>query len=453
MKTIIRGGHILTMDPEIGDLPSGDVLIEDDRIVAVAYSLEVDGARVIEAANRIVMPGLVNMHQHTWQTGLRGTSGDWTMVEYLRRMHATTVPCFTPDDVYLANLVGAMNQINSGTTTLFDWHHCNPTADHTDAAVDALIESGIRAVYGHGTTKTDSRPGEPPFSEVPHPRHRAERLRRDRLHLDDSLVTMALCILGPNLSVWDVTEHDVHLARELGLNWSCHTGALGVPSLSPDGIRRMAKAGLLGSDGDFVHANNYTDEELRLIIESGASITAAPECEYQFGHGNPVTERVLTLGGTPAFGVDIESNVSGDMFTVLRMGLQIARGLQADSGERPTLKLQISARQALEWGTIGNARALGMDARIGSLTPGKQADIILVRTDDLNLFPVHDPVQTVVFMATWANVDTVLVAGAVRKQDGVLIGDAALLRQRMERLQMSGRRILEEAGVFGSPMA
>lgn len=448
MKTLVSGGHVLSMDDDVGDVPGGDVLIEDDRIVAVGRGLAAGDARVLDAADRIVLPGLVNAHLHAWQTGLRGTTGDWTMVEYLRRMHAAAVPCFAPDDIYLAGLVGALNQINCGTTTLFDWHHCNPTPDHADAAVDALQEAGIRAVYGHGTTKTDARPGEPPFSEIPHPRARAERLRRDRLASDDALVTMALCILGPNLSVWDVAEHDVRLARELGVNWSCHTGAQGVPSLSPDGVRRMAASGLLGPDGDFVHANNYDDDELRAILDHGASVTVAPECEYQFGHGDPATGRVLALGGTPAFGVDIESNVSGDMFTVLRMGLQIARGLQAAAGERPTRTLGIAARQALEWGTIGNARALGLDARIGSLTPGKQADLVLVRTTDLNLFPVHDPVQTLVFMTTWANVDAVLVAGQIRKRDGVLACGETLLRDRMDRLRASGRRILAEAGVF-----
>ncbi len=447
MSLLLRGGYILSMDPDIGDIPEGDVLIEGDRVAAVGPRIEAPEAEVMDARNRIVMPGLINAHQHTWQTGLRGTCGDWSLGEYLRSMHATTVPLFHPDDIFLANYVGAVNQLNCGTTTLFDWHHCNATVDHTDAAIDGLEEAGIRAVYGHGTTKTDPLPGEPPFSEIPHPRDRVQRLRMNRLSSDDDLITMAMCILGPNFSVWDVTSHDVKLARELGVGWSCHSGAQGVPSLSPDGIRRMADAGLLGPDGDFVHANNYSDEELKLIIDHGASITSTPECEYQFGHGNPVTDRVLALGGSPAFGVDVETSISGDMFTVLRMGLQIARGLRADRGARPTATVTISAREALEWGTIGNARAMGLESRTGSLTPGKQADIILVRTDDLNLFPVHDPVQTLLFMSSWANVDTVLVAGRFRKKAGTVCCDQAVLRDRLDRLEGSGRRILHEAGV------
>lgn len=446
-RTLIKGGWILSMDPGIGDIRGGDVLVDDDSIVAVGRNIAADDVQTIDASNRLVLPGFINMHQHTWETGLRGTVADWTVAEYMRKFHATAVPLFRPDDVYIANLFGALNQINCGTTTLWDWHHCNATIDHTDAAIDALAETGIRAIYGHGTTKTNPKPGEKPFSEVPHPRARVERLRKGRLASDDARITLAMCILGPALSVWDVTEHDVRLARELGVQWSCHTGAQGVPQLAPGGVRRLADLGLLGPDADFVHAQNFTDEELKIIIDHGGSITIAAECEYNFGHGDPATHRVLALGGCPCFGVDVEANVSGDMMTVLRFGLQIARGIQAEQAPRPTLTLKTKTREALEWGTIGNARALGMDRRIGSLTPGKQADLILIRTDDINTFPVRDPVQTVIFQAYPSNIDTVMVAGEIMKRDGRLVYPEAEMRRKMAQLDASGARILEQAGI------
>ncbi len=447
-RTLIKGGWVVSMDPAIGDIKGGDVLIEDDRIVEVGHGLEAGDAEVIDAANMIVSPGMINMHMHTWQTGLRGVIADWTMVEYGQLMHATSVPHFTPDDIRIANLVGALGQIHAGTTTLFDWHHCNATVDHTDAALDALAEAGIRAVYGHGQTKTAPKPGEPPFIEIPHPRERVERLRNGRLSSDDSLITLAMCIQGPGFSVWECTEHDVRLARDLGLRWSCHTGAQGTPLFAPDAVRKLDELGLLGPDADFVHANNFTDEELGRIVDSGGSITVAPECECNFGHGHPVTGRVLALGGTPSFGVDVESNISGDMFSVLRYGLQFERALVAEAQSRPTKTLTLHTRDALEWGTIGNAKALGMDDRLGSLTPGKQADIILTRTDDINTCPVHDPVQTLIYMATPFNVDTVFIAGEIKKKAGKLVYSESALREKLSQLETSGRRILDQAGVF-----
>ncbi len=447
-RTLIKGGWVLSMDDAIGDIKGGDVLIEDDKIAAVGHDIEAGGADIIDAANFIVSPGMVNVHQHTWQTGLRGVIADWTMFEYSQRMHETSVPLFTPDDIYLANLIGALNQIHSGTTTLFDWHHCNATPDHSDAAIDGLEEAGIRALYGHGQTKTAPKPGEPPFTEVPHSRERVERLRNGRLASDDGLITLAMCIQGPGYSVWDCTEQDVRLARELGLRWSCHTGALGVPMFAPGAIGKLADLGLLGPEADFVHATNLNDEELKIVIDHGGSITIAPECECNFGHGQPVTGRVLALGGTPAFGIDVESNVSGDLFSVLRFGLQFERALVAEAHPRPTTTLTLQTRDALNWGTIGNAKALGMDDTIGSLTPDKQADIILTRTDDINTCPVHDPVQTLIYMATPFNIDTVFIAGEIRKKGGKLVYSDDALREKLSLLEASGRRILDQAGVF-----
>lgn len=447
-RTLIKGGWVLSMDEAIGDIRGGDVLIEDEEIVEVGRGIEAGDAAVVDAANMIVSPGMINAHMHTWQTGLRGVIADWTMLEYSQLMHATSVPHFTPDDIYLANLVGALGQIHAGTTTLFDWHHCNATTDHTDAAIDALEEGGIRAVYGHGQTKTAPQPGEPPFTEVPHSRDRVERLRNGRLSSNDGLITLAMCIQGPGFSVWECTEHDVRLARDLGLRWSCHTGAQGIPLYAPDAVRKLDDLGLLGPDADFVHATNLTDDEIKLIVDRGGSITVAPECECNFGHGHPATGRVLAQGGTPSFGVDVESNISGDMLSVVRFGLQFERALVAEANPRPTRTLTLQTRDALAWGTIGNARALGMEDRIGSLTPGKQADIILTRSNDINTAPVHDPVQTLVYMATPFNIDTVFIAGEIKKQGGKLIYPEAGWREKLSRLEVSGRRILDQAGVF-----
>ena len=178
----------------------------------------------------------------------------------------------------------------------------------------------------------------------------------------------------------------------------------------------------------------------------------APECECNFGHGNPATGRILELGGTPSFGIDLESNISGDMFSVVRFALQLERGMHTDARPRPTKNMpeHLKTSVALEWATIGNARALGMDHRIGSLPPGKQADIILTRGTDINTCPVHDPVQTLVFMVTPFNVDTVLIAGDVKKRHGKLLYPEDLLREKLIALTASGRRLLEASGAFAA---
>src|SRR3977135_1160672 len=171
-RTLIKGGCVVTMDPQARDLPQGDVLIETGRIAAIGPVLDVPaGAELIDAAGMIGMPGLVNGHVHTWQSGLRGIAADWTVAEYMQAMHRGLATLYRPEDIYIANLMGALNQINGGATTLVDWCHNNRTPEHTDAAIDGLAESGIRAVFLHGSPKPNPKPGQKHFSESPLPHH------------------------------------------------------------------------------------------------------------------------------------------------------------------------------------------------------------------------------------------------------------------------------------------
>ena len=443
---LVKNATLLTMDPQLGDIAGGDVLIEDDRIAAVGPRLTAPaGTETIDASGMIVMPGLVNAHQHTWQTGIRGIAGDWTLFDYGRHMHAGLATRFTPEDIYLANLVGALNQINGGVTTLFDWCHNNPTPDHTDRAIDALTESGIRALFGHGTPKPQLGKGGVPTQDYLHPEDEVKRLRQGRLASDDALVTMALCIRGPDLSSYEATAHDVRLARKYGLIASCHIGGrMPFNRKTPDGVYRLSQDGLLGPHINAVHANKLADDELRVLAEAGASFTTTPEVEMQMGHGLPITGRVLALGARPTIGIDVESNISGELLWAARFALQVQRGLDnvsVNETGKEVSAVSIPARQALEWITIDGARALNMADRIGSLTPGKQADLIFIRRDDLNLFPSHDPVETVLFQSHSANVDTVLIAGKPVKRAGQLTYPD--LAGKKAALAASGKRLLQ----------
>ncbi|HEV2549685.1 MAG TPA: amidohydrolase family protein [Stellaceae bacterium] len=422
VRTLIKSGTIVAMDARVGDIGRGDVLIEDDRIAAIAPQIDAGEAEVIDASQMIVMPGVVNAHIHTWQTALRGIAADWTIPEYLHNMHAGLAPSFTPDDIFISNLVGALNQLNAGVTTLVDWCHNNPTPAHTDAAFEGLGEAGIRAVFLHGSPKPDPKPGQPHFSEIPHPRGEVERLTRSRF-AGNGLVTLGMAVLGPAYSTYEVSRHDLALARAFDMVCSMHVG--GGPMRTPDGFPRLVAEGLVGRHVNIVHGNNLGEDELRPLIDHGASVTVTPECELQMGFGDCLTGRLRALGSAPSIGSDVESSLGGDMFTNMRMALQAQRNVDnkrviAETGKAPE-RISITCREALEWATIAGARMVGLDHRIGSLAPGKQADIVLLRANDLNMTPVIDPIRSIVLHAGPANVDTVFVAGRLVKRAGTLV--------------------------------
>lgn len=443
-KILIKGGTIISMDRRTGDLAKGDVLVSGAVIEKIGKSIRSRDAKVIDATGMIVMPGFVNAHIHTWQTGIRGIAGNWSIPEYVHAMHATIAPRYTANDTYLSNLIGALNQISCGATTIFDWCHNNATPAHTDAALDGLREAGIRGLFGHGTPKPEADQDDGAYTKVPHPRGELERLRKGELSDDDGLIKLAMAALGVDFSVWEVAEHDFRLAKELDLIISTHVW--GAPSrLNPDGYKKLAKLKLLDRRHNLVHGNYLSEDELKIVVDSGASVTVTPEVEIQMGHGAPLIGRVRALGARPSLGVDVESNISGDMFTVMRMALQPQRLLDNQATFRatkmPAKTLSIRPREALEWATIDSARAMGLDRKIGSLEPGKQADIILINGNDLNLFPVHNPLESVVFHANGGNVDTVMIAGKIHKRNGKLRYRG--LRNKMDQLAKSSRRLLK----------
>lgn len=447
-RTLIKSATVISMDDAIGDLSSGDVLVEGSRIVDVRPSIDLGsgaaGTEIVDGAGRIVIPGLINAHMHTWQTGLRGYAANWTLLEYFRRMHAGLATVFRPEDIHIATLVGALNQIHHGVTTLVDWCHNNPTPDHTDAAVRGLIESGIRAAFFHGSPKPEPKPGEPHFSEVPHPRREVERLLAGPLADRDGLVTLGLAILGPHYSTLDVAMHDFRLARELELIASMHQG--GGPARTPGGWDKLIEAGLVGAGVNIVHGNDLPDELLDRMIDLGVSFSVTPENEMIQGHGFPITGRLLKRGVRPTIGIDLESVLAGDLFSAARVALSMQRALdnavsRQTSGTIPATTT-IPVREALRWITTEGARMLGRERQIGSLTPGKLADLVIINASDLNLVPVHDPVATVVMQTGPANIEAVMIGGAWKKRNGRLLAEG--LETKKELLAQSGRRLVQD---------
>ncbi|NML43106.1 amidohydrolase family protein [Ramlibacter sp. G-1-2-2] len=443
-QTLVRGATVITMDQQ-GDLPRADILVRGDCIVEIAPSLKVDDAEVVDASGSIVIPGLVNAHMHTWQTALRGLAANWTLLEYFQKMHAGLATVFQPEDLRIATRVGALNQLNCGTTTLADWCHNNPTPAHNDAAIEGLRSTGIRAAFFHGTPKPDPKPGQTPFWEVPHPRAEVERLLKQ--HQGNPLLTIHAAVLGPHYSTLPVAMHDFRMARELGLIASLHQG--GGPARTPDGWVRLEQEGLLGPNINIVHGHALSDEQLKRFCELGMSFSAAAENEMSQGHGHPLTGRLRQFGRAPSLGVDLESVLSGDMFTQARVALGMQRTLdnfawREQHGTIPPTST-ITTREALSWVTVEGARMLQQEDRIGTLAPGKQADLVVIRASDLNMQPVHDPVNSVVFQTSLSNISDVMVAGRWKKRDGRLVG--VDLAPCLEALRASGRKITSALGL------
>lgn len=442
-KTLIHGATIVTMDAQ-GDL-QGDLLVQEGRIAAIAPHITATDADLVDATGCILIPGLVNAHMHTWQTALRGVAANWTLLEYFQKMHAGLATAFAPEDLFIATRMGALNQLNCGTTTLADWCHNNPTPAHNDAAIEGLLSTGIRAAFFHGTPKPDPKPGQVPFWEVPHPRAEIERLLK--AHQGHALLSIQAAVLGPHYSTLEVALHDFRMARELGLIASLHQG--GGAARTPDGWERLEAAGLLGPNINIVHGHALSDAQLERFCGLGMSFSAAAESEMSQGHGHPLTGRLRRFGRAPSLGVDLESVLSGDMLTQARIALGIQRSLdnvawREQHGTIPPTST-ITAREALSWVTVEGARMLQQLDRIGTLAPGKQADLVLVRASDLNMQPVHDPVSSVVFQASLANIDSVMVAGRWRKRAGRLL--AGELATDLEKLRASGQKITRAMGL------
>ena len=429
----VKGATIVSMDPTIGIIESSDLLIDGGKIIAVGKNVGSWAVIEIDGRGMIAMPGFINGHIHLWQTALRGVAADWTLDHYFSVLIGKVVGLYTPQDAYIGNLVGALDQINSGVTTLFDWCHIVNTPAHADAAVDALQDAGIRAVFAYGTPMTLFG------TKEPHPAD-ARRMRKERLASGDALVTMALAIRGTDFAP-GTAEADIRLARELGLLASFHV-ACAKHGPRPQSMHSLAEQGLLGEDVNLVHANFLTADEFRVIANNGASISITPEVEMQMGLGLPPTGAALAARAKLNIGTDVVTGVSTDMFTQMRFLIQTQRALTNDTFHKQETmpdKLAMTVGQALELATIKSAECLGLDRRIGSLTPGKEADIVLLRKSDINMRAAADPISAIVLHAGVANVDTVIVGGNVVKQNGKLTYRD--LPQRLAELERSSQRL------------
>jgi 5-methylthioadenosine/S-adenosylhomocysteine deaminase len=440
-RLLIRNGFVVSMDPDIGEIAHGDLLVEDGKIAEVGKRIVVSEAEEIDAAGMIVMPGFVDTHRHVWQTPVRGVLPCCTLDHYFAVMLGSVGGHYRPEDVYIGNYAGSLEALNGGVTTLLDWSHISNTPDHSDAAVQGLRDARIRAVYAHGVPTGGEWWS---FSELDHPED-IRRIRDSYFSSDDQLLTLALAARAPGNSNFEVAQHDWTLARELEIPISVHVG-MRLTGVHVNHVKNIHDLGLLGPDTTYIHCTDSTDEELDLIAESGGSASVAPYVEMLMGHGHPPTGKLLARGVRPSLSVDVVSSVPGEMFTQMRTALVQDRiGSFTDSPDLP-FEPTLGHKDVLEFATIDGARACALEDKVGSLTPGKQADIVLLKTNAINTAPMINPMGTIVVFSDTSNVDSVFVAGQAVKRGGELV-DVDLGRT-FARLDESRDAILSKGGLL-----
>jgi 5-methylthioadenosine/S-adenosylhomocysteine deaminase len=434
---LIRCSHALTMDETLGDLEDVDIRVTGGVIAEIGPGLDTGDAPVIGGAGVVALPGFIDAHRHTWQTAVRHCAVGWDLGRYQMNVQGMVGMRLTPQDAYLGNLLGALGALDAGITTIRDESHAQNSPEHTDALIRGLRDSGIRARFAYGWPSTDAMQWL--WDSTRTLPDDIIRVRNRVLDDDAALVTLNAHLRGPELSTIDVTRTDVARARDLGVRISMHMGT-GEYGDRYHGIRRLRDERLIGPDMTFVHCCTSDDEELDAIADFGAHacVTALVEATMP-GLGMPAMGRLLARGVRPSLGVDVEVSTAGDMFNVMRATLMSERLRQTFVGPQAA-PVQISAHDLLEFATLRGAMALGLQDTIGSITVGKQADIILVRHNALNLAPTNDPAGSLLAAGHPGNVDTVLVAGRVVKHDGALLRDD--VPSVLDRAGDSGRRLL-----------
>jgi 5-methylthioadenosine/S-adenosylhomocysteine deaminase len=429
-RTLFKGGTVVTMDPTVPNLSTGDVLVDGGRIAAVGVNLQAGDAEVIDATGSIVMPGLIDAHHHMWLGVMRRMMPDVEdLFAYIDVVAGKLGAHYRPLDMYLSTKLTAVASLDAGITTIIDACHSSRSPQHTDAALEALEAVGIRALHMVGAA----------MDKQASTAHLPADLKRlaDNWNQGEGLVRVGL--FGQlNLDWWKVARDlDMHILTEF-------IGDLA--KLGPE----FAKPGVLGPHNIFNHCTRVPQETWKLFAEAGVNITINPRSDALFGFDDEsfAYQQAIDHGLTPALGIDLDTAFGSDLFGEMHalFGQQrSAMRYRRFRGEANVPK-PISVEAVLEAATVNGARAAGLERQIGTLTPGKQADLIMVRTQGVAVFPVTNAIGTIVQAVERSDVDTVMVAGEIRKRAGTLLGvdvaqlTAEVTASRDYLLEVSGYR-------------
>jgi 5-methylthioadenosine/S-adenosylhomocysteine deaminase len=404
-KILFKGGTVVTMDAKVPNLAVGDVLVDGDRIAAVGPNLQAGEATVIDASGSIVMPGLIDAHHHMWLGAMRRMMPNVDdLFAYIDVVAEKLGQHYRPMDMYTSTKLSAVASLDAGITTIIDACHSSRSPGHTDAALDALEDTGIRALHMVGA----------PMDKQASTAHLPADLRRlaDNWNHGDGLVRVGL--FGQlNLDWWKVArELDMHILTEF----------LGdLAKLGPD----FAKPGVLGPHNIFNHCTRVPEETWKLFADAGVNVTVNPRSDALFGFDDErfAYQQAIDHGLTPALGIDLDTAFGSDMFGEMHalFGQQRSAMRYRRLRGEAAVPAPISVGAVLKAATVHGARAAGLEHAIGTLTPGKQADIIMVRTNGVSVFPVSNAIGTIVQAVERSDVDTVMVAGRLRKHAGKLL--------------------------------
>jgi len=436
-ELLLKGGLVVTVDHLIEDLPDADVLIRDGVIVEVAAGLSTSSrnAEVIDCIGRLVIPGLVDTHRHVWQGAIGAFTPQMTGAGYGPAVLNGISTRYDAEDIYAGALWGALQALDAGITTIADWAHNLRSPEHADANLRGLQESGIRGYFLYG--------GPGPTSDVPNPPHPQDARRMRDEHFPKGVngrLRMGMAVRGPCFTSAERNAEDFRFARELGLPISTHLGMAG----TSDAIVVLDRFGLLGEDVNYVHANMLTEKEFDLIASSKGTISLTPTTDMLMQFGTyPATGDALQRGIRCGFGVDTICSCGTDIFSEMRLALAAERSRAnapalAKGQQVPTVALH--QRDMLRLATIDGARVWNMEKEVGSLTPGKQADVTVIDMRSPHLDGYGDSIATMVLGAGPADVETVIVGGDIVKRDGKLMGEQIgkarkLMLESRERLR------------------
>jgi cytosine/adenosine deaminase-related metal-dependent hydrolase len=449
-RYLIQGGILMSMDPKVGNFENADVLIEGRKILEVGKNLPTENCSVINASGHIVMPGFIDTHHHQFETALRSFLADSILkdddskigkINYFEYVLQKFAPLYRPQDIYINELFGSLAQLDDGVTTVHDVSQIHHSPEHSDAVIQALIDSGRRSVFGFfesaGNVKGNKYPDD------------AYRLRKKYFSSQDQLLTM---IMGGEIYLPEF-EKAWLIGRELNLQIAAHI-------VSPFGMKEtfdnLALNNQFGKDNLFIHMTGMSDMAWEKVKDSGAAISLSVPIEMNMRHGMPPILKLQSLGIKPSLSVDVECTLTADFFTQMRSTINVQRALvnqmvldlnpeEPWPKPSPQIPKLFTSYDVLEFATIQGAKALRLDHKVGSITPGKDADIIILDTEAINVAPINKVPGAVVSLMERTNVESVIVAGKIRKWKGQLL-DFNLNRLR-KQLEESRDYIFSKANI------
>lgn len=436
MSTLLfRNATVISVDSSIGNPENCDILVKDGIFHSVAQNITPAQGQVeiIDATNCLISPGFIDTHHHMWQQLLRSLCTDWSAADYVHNIRNLYGSLFHPEDVYAANYSAALDLINSGITTVIDHCHILNSPAHTDAAVQGLKDAGVRGTWCYGFYQNPTRSdlaGLDCAVTTPSAFDRAARMsdaqRTRHQHFPNNDPAGTLLTFGGAPSeaegvAEDILHEEIDFFRSIGTRIITAHVAMGHYDTNRQIVQRLGDANYLGSDLLFSHGNALTDSELALIAKHRCGVSTTVETELQMGMDHPIAFSAAQKGCNVGLGVDVTSNQSNDMLASMRLLLQVERARDNAASEGPPLQIKRKSEEVLFMATLGGARAIGLDHLVGSITPGKRADLIMTRCDDMNVTPVIDPVGILMFNAHVGNIDTVVINGELKKRHGKVL--------------------------------